>query len=452
MDRGRHRARDDLSRLRQRVPAILGRLRSVSPELFPSAPAPTVSARSLLCGLVAFVVGTALLLARQTGAGALDTLYAEDGRIFLDSALRHSTWTSLHSPYMGYVHLVPRLLAEVVSLAPIGRAALLFASLSAMIVAALALFVFHATAAHIQSTPIRVVLASTMVLLPVAQEEVLNNAANLHWFLIFASAWVLLWRPATNWELGLGASILLFTGLSDPLTILLAPLAALRLLMLKGRRNQVLTAAFAAGVVLQLVAIVVTGAEREGLSATANLPKLAAWYLFYVVAQALVGARWLGNTATPLNAVLAGVAILLVATLVTLALARGSLSRLAVVLAALSVLVYLAPATATGLSPPRYSVVPVLLLFSAVAELIDHTSLHQSGWRARLVLASVLAALLVSSLSNLRVPNRRSEGPRWSNELARGRAACTSWRTDDTAAVPITPPGWVMDLHCRDLR
>ena len=126
------------------------------------------------------------------------------------------------------MHVVPRLLAEVALLLPIRDAAAAMALEAAIVVGLLALVVFRAAAGHIRSTAIRVILAASMVAAPVAQEEVLNNVANLHWYFLFASVWVLLWVPRSRWEVLVGALVLVLAALSDPLAVLLLPLAGAR--------------------------------------------------------------------------------------------------------------------------------------------------------------------------------------------------------------------------------
>jgi hypothetical protein len=173
----------------------------------------------------ALLAGTAVGLARQPGSGALQTIWAEDGQVFLAQAVALPVDRAFSTLYAGYLHAVPRVLAELAAALPLPVADAVLSGGAALIVAALALLIYRASAGHIRSTVIRAALAGAVVLVPVGQAEVTNNAANLHWFLMFAAFWVLLWRPRHPLALATGALVVFLAGASDPLTILLAPLA-----------------------------------------------------------------------------------------------------------------------------------------------------------------------------------------------------------------------------------
>lgn len=416
--------------------------------LFPPGPGPRVSLPAALLVVAVLGLGTVAGIARQTGVGAVDTIYAEDGQIFLGQALRAGPVETLTEPYMGYFHTLPRIVSGIATAVPLRDAAAFISIAAALILTALALVVFRASSGHIGSTYIRALLAASVVLLPVAQDEVFNNVANLHWFFMFASAWVLLWNPRTRWELGLGVMVLLLSGMSDPLTAVLAPLALLRLLALRGWRSHVFTAAFAVGMVLQVGAIVIGRAERQGLVPTGNVPKLAFWYLFYVFARAVFGMRLVRDTASLLARALAGVSLLVAAVVTALAFihrARGAMVALA--LMALSVVFYVAPVAATGVSAPRYAVVPVLLLVSAVACLVDGVDMAERLTRTVLI-GAVVVLLLAGWAGNYRFPNARAAGPRWSQAVSTARSTCEQAGAV-TVTVPITPPGWHVEVPCR---
>jgi hypothetical protein len=131
--------------------------------------------RPLVAGAAWTVVATALLLLRQLGAPALDTLWAEDGLIFLSDALAGGLRGTIAKPYAGYMHLLPRLVAWLASLAPLGWASAIVSGLPALLVALSSLFVFHASRAALEDEGKRAILAASIVLLPASHYEVLNN-------------------------------------------------------------------------------------------------------------------------------------------------------------------------------------------------------------------------------------------------------------------------------------
>lgn len=420
--------------------------------LYPPADATAATAAwvSLACG--AFVGGTVLGLMRQTGSGAMNTLYAEDGQIFLGQALRHGGGRALTTAYMGYFHMVPRLLAGLASIVPLRLAAATMAVAASAIVAALALVVYRASAGLVRSPVTRAVLASSMVLLPLSQEEVFNNIANLHWFLIFTSVWVLLWNPTKRVDLVVGATVLVLAGLSDPLNVLLTPIALLRLVSLRGWRHHAFTAAYAAGVGGQLLAIVLSGARRSGLSPSFNIAEVVGQYPLYVVGRGIFGMRWLRATGGGRVALLTALALVLLGVLVAVAWVRTGRppAPAALLLFAVSGLFYLVTVMLGGVSPPRYAVVPVLLLFSAVAVVVDGWMTARPDRTARLAATCIVLLVAVTWSANYRDANRRSTGRKWGTELSRAHATCEqSGRA--TVRVAISPPGWRVDVPCRDV-
>src|SRR5262245_43854063 len=95
------------------------RLADLAERLF--LPAPEFRApglRQYLFAGAAVVVGTLLSLGRTPGYGALNTLWLEDGTVFLQDAAGKSSIAAITTPYSGYFHLLPRLMAEVAVMFP----------------------------------------------------------------------------------------------------------------------------------------------------------------------------------------------------------------------------------------------------------------------------------------------------------------------------------------------
>jgi hypothetical protein len=77
-----------------------------------------------------------------------------------------------------------------------------------------------------------------------------------------------------------------------------------------------------------------------------------------------------------------------------------------------------------------------MLLVTAVCALLQPAS----NWiRTQAPLLLFAALLAVVGLANLRVHNARADGPQWSKELARARAACATHRPGDLVDVVIPP-------------
>jgi hypothetical protein len=70
--------------------------------LYPLVPV----ARPALLSPLVFLLGTAVALLRLS-LHDLDTLWAEDGALFLLDALEHGTAETVARPYSGYLHAYP---------------------------------------------------------------------------------------------------------------------------------------------------------------------------------------------------------------------------------------------------------------------------------------------------------------------------------------------------------
>ncbi len=222
--------------------------------LFPPDVAPNWSPGAIALAVSVVVVAGVTPVLRQVGASALETIWAEDGRVFLQSALSQGPLAAFSGTYAGYLHVVPRVAAEAAALLPLGLASEVI-TLAANGIAALCAFaVFVATRPHLRSPVLRALLAVSLVLLPTAGVEVLNNLANVQWYLLTASFWLLLWRPHSRVG-NLGASLLLVaTALSAPLSVLLVPLALARLTVAPRGRTALPVWLFAGAVAVQFAA------------------------------------------------------------------------------------------------------------------------------------------------------------------------------------------------------
>ncbi len=182
----------------------------------------------------------------------LDSIFGEDGYLYLSEAMRFGFYRNLTTPYNGYLQVLPRLLAELVARLPVNWFAGGMAISGAIVVTGCGFVVWWASAGHIHSPILRGVLAALVVLLPIIGQESFDNVVNSIWYLAFACFWVLLWRPWSFLAAIAGAGVLLIATLSDGGVILFLPLWALRALAVKDRRDAVIVGAFAMGLGIQL--------------------------------------------------------------------------------------------------------------------------------------------------------------------------------------------------------
>jgi hypothetical protein len=385
---------------------------------------------ALIAGLVA---GAALSLFRQRGAGALDTLWAEDGTIFLEAALRDPSPAAWLSAYAGYMHAAPRVLASLAAVLPIGWASEALSAGAAAATAGVAAVTYRAAGEHIPSGWVRLLLALAVVLLPPGGIEGANAAANIHWYLLYAGVWVSLWRPAAPLEQGVGSAVLLLTAASDPFAVLFGPVLGLRLL---SRPRQASDWAFAAalgvGLALQAGVVLANSGTRELDPSSAGLAELGRWYGFRVLETAAFGAVLrdrlndaLGIAPTALLAL--GLLGVLLAPAVRAARAEP---RIPLLLGALHLGLYFLPVILSGMSPPRYTLAPILALYGLIAWGLAHAP--------RALGALAIGLFAVVAALDFAPPNRRADGPSWSAELAAAAPACAGGAA--SAAEVTIPP------------
>lgn len=244
------------------------------PISLPSAAAPNRQARWTLAAVAAlgFVF---LLLPRPMGLVA-EHLHKEDGMIFLSDFLQHG-FTGLFEIYSGYLHLGPRLIVgscAVVSPAETLTGCLAVSTAGIRVLATiLAFWVFLPYAGSWRWA--LTAAASAFLFLPNGQQEILGNVTNLRWILVAATALALLGVFERLPQLLLATVFAVVGALSDPLTLVLVPLALARLLTSRGRALAV-PIAYSAAALVQL-SMMRSGdrAVRGDQSVLANLPDAA---------------------------------------------------------------------------------------------------------------------------------------------------------------------------------
>jgi hypothetical protein len=402
---------------------------------------------------------------------ARDTLWAEDGRNFLQGAIDHGPLASLFIPYAGYLHTVPRLIASaVVSWLPLADWALGMTAGACLVAGILAGAVFVATRALVRWLPARIALASLVVLAPLAPREVLGNAANLHSLFLFALFWIALARPRGRRET-VGLSIVALLGaLTEVQSLFLLPLLLIRL---RDRRRWPVRAALVVGVVAQLVVAVVF--PRGGSGSPQDSPlSIAYGYLINAVMPLAVPQLSIGPVVAATGPLVGILLVIPLTGALLFVLRRGSLRerQVAIALAAGSVLIYVASVVANphpfydyaalshsglvGLWLVRYGVVPSMMLAAIpiLALAVAMTRRHRPSAAALLAMPAlvILCVALAGSLLMQFVPQdtRRSAGPAWQPQLSAATKECRALPDDSRVLIAETIT-WHVSLPCDDL-
>ncbi|HEX5610222.1 MAG TPA: hypothetical protein VFX45_09035 [Solirubrobacterales bacterium] len=409
-------------------------------------------------------LGTILQMLRIGPSEALDSLWAEDGVIFLQGALGQGFWDAVVQPYSGYLVLVPRLIGEVAAAVPLRDAAAATSVSAGLVVALSGLVVWFAAAGLIRDPYLRGGLVAATVLSPVAGLESVAAAAYVLWYMLFASFWLLLWRPASTRGAVLGGLFLLATGLSTPGVWFFAPVAALRALAARDRRDLALLGGYAAGAAVQVPVLAANSGETVEPLWSADI-----WtaYLQRVLDAGAFGER-LGGEAWELLGwpFLIALGVGAIAGLGFAAWRAGAAARwFAAIAIPTSLLMFVVStyqrAVGTQMKwPPdihfgnsgRYAIVPVLLLLSAALVLVDRRPrpARRSGrlpWAVAITTA--VLALAVASSFDVSEPAVRGT-PAWSDALDSAARTCAA-ENPEVIAVPTSPPGFGLTLSCESV-
>ncbi|BCB87379.1 hypothetical protein Psuf_046920 [Phytohabitans suffuscus] len=321
--------------------------------------------RGVAIGAAAVAAGTALGLLRQPGAGALDTIWAEDGGIFLAEAVRQGPFDALVTSYAGYFHFVPRLMAAIATLFPAGAASTVLALQAALAVSLLAVLVYVASGSHLTGTLSRVLVSAVVVVVPVAQGDVLNSIANFHWYGLYALFWMLIWTPSGPAGRTVAVAVTFLVATSDIIAVVFVPLALWRAFHRPGpdsehspsltagrdRQGIALAGGLGVGLLIQFAGLLSGSSERD-LSPD---PVLAvSGFLLRAVPAPLIGERWLGDDVDARWLALAALAWLVVGAAFLIAYTRRTRPAwtLAVVAGLHAAALYMLPVLLTGIATP----------------------------------------------------------------------------------------------------
>lgn len=426
---GRAAARQQIppwrSPLARRAAGLLG-------ELFP-APAERAPRRvprilSAVIVVNSLALGVLVMLMRVPSAPfpAWDGIYGEDLTVFLVQALQQP-WHLL-VPYAGYIELVPRLIAQFVSYLPLRDAAVAFAITGALVTAGCALFIFHASAGHVRSPVLRLALALSVMLLPVAQLEIADSGVNTPWYLLFALFWAVLWRPGTRSGMAGAAAVGFFTAASTTTSAIFAPLLLARAIALPRLREHAVTAGWAAGCALQLPYVLFNLAGRHSRAGhTASPGHALAFYGHGVVLPALGWhLAWRLQSVAGRNGATAIIGAILAAVFAWALITQRGHARVFVAAALITGFAFATfSATLTGRvttwpvteryeAGSRYTTLPIFLIEAAAIVAVDSFIRHrQLTMRTAAAVMALAGVLSVGWVTDFRYQGNRSNADYW---------------------------------------
>ena len=418
----------------------------------------------LALGVMALASVTAVQLGRQSGVPAWHSVWAEDGRIFLADALNEPLLATIFQPHNGYMLLVPRVAAEIVTLAPLTDAAWLIAVIASVAVGSIAVFVYHASSVALSHQAPRAALAAGVVLLPSAASETTANLANLHWYLIFGCFWALIDHRSSPGILAAQTVLTFLAPLCNPIAAFLTPLLFLGRSERPYRLEQLPRLAFLVGLATQLVVVVrAPDDSSDDITSPFSFLDLPQIFAVRVAGSFLIGDRFVGPASSNLGVAFEFGAILLLGVILGWAIRGLARPRRKIALLALcaAFTYYIVPlairgtseiwpaADAANLGGSRYFILPILFLVVVFLIGVD-ACLSAPPSHSRTILVSAATLWLVSlAFLNYSIPNPRSPGPAWRTSLAEARQMCRMG-SSTFVNVPIAPGGpWSVPIPCR---
>jgi hypothetical protein len=465
---------------RRRLANLSDWLRSA---LFRPTPSGPLGWRKILGGVAFVVVGAAVSLARTRGPGALNTIWIEDARIFLDQALHEPVVTTITTQWDGYYNVLPRAFTAVAVLFPLRWAPAVMSTFAAMQYALFGLIAYIASGPHLRSRWLRLLIAVPACMIPLGYTEANNDLATVQFIALYGTFWLFLWLPGTRAGRLLSPVIILGVTLTSILPVVFAPLAVARVLADRSKNTIFLVSFWVLGIVTQY------SVQLRGLS---NRP--TGWYtsplwvlrkyVSRVVPRALFGEKALGGGGTNINGMpialhitsqaihlaLIGGAWLVVAAVIVIALARVTDPHwpLAITAGLFSVLIFLGEIVNNlQIVQPRYVIAPALLLYLAMIAMLRPRGVMQAAAAggaadrapdrpaaaidraAAWYPVAVFAALLAVAVGlNFRVTNARSQSPAWSTVVSRAQASCGQ---PGVTEYVYSHDWWTVDIPCSRL-
>ena len=406
------------------------------------------------------IVGTALLLARQSGTPALDSMWAEDGALFLESAVRGNIPASFMGPYAGYLHTLPRLLGALASMAPITLASAILSGGAALVVTLLCGYVFLAARKMFRELWPAVLLAVLMLLLPTAGWETMNNATNLQWYLLFPCYFALVTPTPTRLAVLAGGIVVLATTLSTPAAVAFVPIAVWKLLARDSDApSRWVPALLLAGLAVQVP--VALFAETWPIEET-RPEALLGLYGLRVAGALVVGQRFLPGAWDGVRWVFAFGALVAAGAVVAFGVRRSPARVQVWAPLVLSVVLFAGPVLLRGTSlldpdadtlmvaGSRWAASPILLLATSLFLAIEALLARASRRRVAMSWIGISLLLGFTVLTSYEVRNLRSEAPRWQLSVRSAAAECDAGNAG-YVRIPLSPPGWTTMLPCRSL-
>ncbi len=365
----------------------------------------------------------------------------------------------LRGGHAGYLQLPPRLLAVGSTLVPVGDLSLYLALSGTLVGALLAWFLYHVSREWLVSWPVRLALSSLVVLMPALGAENTANITNLIWIFAAVAPWALVSLSDRPRDIVLRSIVAFLAATATSLCFLFLPLAVGFALIRRTTAAIVVCAAFGIGLAVQGAVVlhtkeIVSYIPAAFLDVHRTVRGITDVTGAHVFATLLIGTRSSSTQWFAQHTVLAVAATLVFFALFAVLFVGADRGHqiLAVVLTVYALIMFVAPVWNRRDAAPRYSVIPVLLLASALALLVADPTRAPSHWVTRVGRPLFVLQIAVVTILSFSVTTYRSESPTWPKALAMARAQCHGSPPQRRVQVHTDQfNAWPIILSCGDL-
>ena len=414
-------------------------------------------------------MGTVVTLLRVPLAH-LDTVWAEDGDVFLTEHLDGTAW--LFKGYAGYQHLVPRIVAGILAnILPLEAYGIGVFVACAILTGAVGAAIFWLSRDLVPWLPARLGLAGITFLLPLSAVEVTGNLADFHTYCLWLMPWLVLYRPRSL-PSGVGWGIVaLLCAMTEIQTLLFLPL-----LLLMTRREHRFAWPIGVGLALGIIGQAITTLllPRPSNASWLGLPSLVLGYLYNTVLPMVSpNTEWQTGVLLDSGALVPALALVpfAAATIVVLVWGTRMQRTLVVTLVLASGAIFAAGALADGndyfryalhtntpgfegMLSVRYGVASGFFLAATVpvaaAVLVRFGVVRATRWPTVVAGVAIVGMLLQFGIASTQTSSARGSGVAWSHNIEEARDACENYPAETIVGVK-TAPTRLVRMSCGEL-
>jgi hypothetical protein len=409
-------------------------------------------------------LSAALFLAAilRSAFASIDTIWAEDGRVFLFDAVTNGKVFEIFAPYAGYLHSVPRLIAALTSFLPIGLWAISIQILTAIVATLIGLSVYFSTATLPITNRTRIFLALLTVLAPYLGNEVLGNTANLHTLFLWSAPWVFLATPKTYRHSLLWGIYAFFMATTEIQILYFLPLLFWQF---TDKKRLPLLIGTLIGLTMQI--IVALGDERLSAFQIPSFTNLRDGFLLQAVLTGWLGVIYVTRKIYEFTGIWFAYLALLPALISTFLLMRNIKSNsfrlfvgyLWITIIAIWVIGFavnntmIPEATMAYKIQLRHATVPSMLMLAIIILYLDKNILSNSKieklYRDVSAIALLISVIVTFGFGAIGIKANKVS---WQDGVANAKVTCSKLTQESLVAVPISPTrpaGWQIEVPCK---